>query len=113
MLLRKISKQNIIEILLLPIIFVIIFLAGVFALVQLNINNYLAYASWCLITGIIVILIVGFITYRLLRADDWAPQVLPPFYGSNYSSEQIQNLHCTAKRKNNNLKHDPRRKRNK
>jgi hypothetical protein len=66
MLLRKITKQNIVEILLLPIIFVMIFGLGLILLVFLDVQNYLVYTAWCLISGVVVIVLIGAYTYLMI-----------------------------------------------
>ncbi len=66
MIIREISKKNIIEILIFPLIFALIFFAGLYALIELKINNYFAYAGWCTISGLILFLIIFFYVYRTL-----------------------------------------------
>ena len=66
MLLRKITRQNIVELLILPIIFIIIFSLGFILLVYFNVQNYLVYTAWCLISGIIVIALIGAYTYLMI-----------------------------------------------
>ncbi len=66
MLLRKITNQNIVEILIIPLIFVSIFGLGLMLLVLLDVENYLVYTGWCLLSGVIVIALVGAYTYLMI-----------------------------------------------
>ena len=70
MLIRSISKFNLIEIILLPLIFIGIFIVGVGLLIHFKIDTQEIYAGWCLISGAVVMCIVLAYTYVLIK-DKW------------------------------------------
>lgn len=67
---RKITKQHLIEILILPIIFVLILMVGIYLLLSLNINDYFVFTGWCIIATIIVIIIIAGYTFIFIKKDD-------------------------------------------
>jgi hypothetical protein len=69
MLIREIHKKNLIEIIILPLIFISIFIAGTIILTMFNILNYMIYAGWCLISGIMLMIIVWVYSYIFLKED--------------------------------------------
>lgn len=106
MLLREIKKINIIEILILPLIFIAIFIAGMIIFIQFNLNNYLLYTGWCFISGVIVIGIIGIYTYLILKEDSYdkyqsrQPPQKHPYYTYHYTKPGFKsNLDKKDKRK--------------
>ena len=91
MLIREVTRQNLIEIILLPIVFVLVFISGTFGLIYLHVNNYLAYLTWCAISFVVVIAIIISYTYLTLRYDPMFPPVLPPYYGAYYTQAPPDN----------------------
>jgi hypothetical protein len=66
---RDISKFNLLEILILPLIFIMIFTSGAILFVSMGIINYSVYAGWCFGTGAIVGGVVLYYSYRSLNRD--------------------------------------------
>jgi hypothetical protein len=99
MLIREISKQNIIEILILPLVFIMIFIAGIFLLVFLEIFDYVVYTSWCLFSGIIVIAIIAYFTYLKIKPKKREPLYYPPRYSPRYPPYRATKMAHTRKRK--------------
>lgn len=67
MLIREITKQNIKEIILLPLIFILLFIGGSTVFLVFNIYDQILYASWCFISAIIVIGLIGLTTYLMIK----------------------------------------------
>ena len=66
MLMRKISRSNLIEIILLPLLFIGIFIAGSSLFLVLGLYDQILYASWCFVSAGMVVCIVGIYTYILI-----------------------------------------------
>jgi hypothetical protein len=65
---QKISKQNLTEILVLPLIFILVFLAGISIFIIFDQESYMLYAGWCFTTGFITIIVIGVYTYLRIKA---------------------------------------------
>ena len=65
---RGITKTNILEIILVPLLFGFLYMGGVLLLMGFGIINYMVHAGWCLGTGGIVISILAVYTYLSLSA---------------------------------------------
>ncbi len=68
--LREITKQNIIEILLLPLIFIVIFIAGITIFITFDLDNYMFFAGWCFASAGILMVIVVIYSYFYLKSRE-------------------------------------------
>ncbi len=66
---REITKQNLIEIIVFALIFIIIFIVGSSVFLIQDINNYNIFAVWCIITALISMVIIGSYSYIKLRSQ--------------------------------------------
>jgi hypothetical protein len=67
MLMRKISPENLFEIILLPLLFIGIFIAGGTIFLVLGLYDQILFASWCFISAGIVVCIVVIYTYIIIQ----------------------------------------------
>lgn len=66
---RKITKQNLIEIIVIAIIFIIIFIIGSSVFLIQDVNSYNIFAVWCIITALISMVIIGSYSYIKIRSQ--------------------------------------------
>ena len=60
----EITTQNLMEIVFLPLIFISIFIGGVYMFLELELYNYFLFLGWCLVSGGITLLIVPIYSIR-------------------------------------------------
>jgi hypothetical protein len=102
MLIREISKQNLIEIIAFPLIFIMLFILGIYLFVYLELLDYVLYTSWCLISGVIVVAIIFYFTYMKIK-----PIRREPIYHSpRYPPDWPPNRAPIKKRKKVNPQYD-------
>lgn len=85
--------MNIIEIIILPLIFGLIFGSGIFLLIYLGISDYVAYTGWCLISGVIILLIILTYTYRTMSSHPKLAMHDPRLYEYYRNINQDQNYY--------------------
>jgi hypothetical protein len=65
--LQNISKRDMMQLLVLPLVFILIFMVGVSIFIILDINNYWLDAGWCFITAIILGIVVVFFAQKKIK----------------------------------------------
>ena len=66
---REITKENLMELLISAAIFIIIFIVGSTVFLLMEMENYNIFATWCMITALISMVIIGAYSYIKLRAQ--------------------------------------------
>ena len=85
---RKIKRNNLLEIILIPLIFLAILGSGLGMFFYFEVYNYFIYTTWCIISGMILLGLIIFYTYHFIKPgvdpafelglyQDWKSQTRP------------------------------------